>query len=64
MVSVAKRVCNENCPILMENAETIEDKFTPLFTSFSQCHNLYSGKGQLDEKNVLDLGKKASIMLQ
>ena len=62
MVSVPKRVCQENCPRLLEDAERIQEKFTPLFTSFSKCHNIYSGKGRLDEKKISELGNTHNMM--
>lgn len=57
MVGVAKMVCNEGCEEMVGSAEGIEDKFNPLFISFSKCHNIYSKKGKLDDQEIQELGK-------
>lgn len=45
------------CPSKCDNAQTIVDKFSKLFSLFSACHNMYNQVDYMSEPDLLELGE-------
>lgn len=48
----------ERCEDMLPKARDVAQQFQKIFTLFSECHTVYSGRTNLTDQDLADLGKK------
>ena len=53
----------ERCEDMLPKARDVAQQLKKIFTLFSECHTVYSGRTYLTDEDLADLGKKKLTLI-
>ena len=56
MCCAALEIVTKECPELVENAKTLEEKYLNLFQLFANCHDKYNSSLPMNDDQIKTLG--------